>query len=90
MSRKVRADTLPENVSYVGTGCNLAPSCLRCPFPVCRYDGGHPSVVGAKSRAAEAQAMGAEGFPVDEIAASLGRSRRTVYRMLAKERNNEC
>ena len=26
---------IPE---YRDTGCNLAPSCLRCPFEVCQYD----------------------------------------------------
>jgi hypothetical protein len=25
-------------VEYRDTGCNLAPSCLRCPFEVCQYD----------------------------------------------------
>jgi len=29
---------MPEGLTYQDTGCDLAPSCLNCPFPSCRYD----------------------------------------------------
>ena len=29
---------LPEHVNYRDTGCDVSPSCLQCPLPVCRYD----------------------------------------------------
>jgi hypothetical protein len=29
---------VPEHVAYQDTGCNLAPRCLTCPLPVCKYD----------------------------------------------------
>ncbi|MCI0778246.1 MAG: hypothetical protein J4N95_08690 [Chloroflexi bacterium] len=31
--RKIRKEALPENHDYKDTGCELAPSCLSCPFP---------------------------------------------------------
>ena len=36
--RKIRKEALPENAEYRDTGCELAPSCLSCPFVRCRYD----------------------------------------------------
>ena len=36
--RKVRKEALPENTLYEDTGCDLASSCLSCPFVRCRYD----------------------------------------------------
>ncbi len=36
--RKIRMEALPEYANYKDTGCDLAPSCLRCPFARCRYD----------------------------------------------------
>ena len=36
--RKVRSEALPENTLYEDTGCDLASSCLSCPFVRCRYD----------------------------------------------------
>ncbi len=36
--RKIRREALPEYANYRDTGCDLAPSCLSCPFVRCRYD----------------------------------------------------
>ena len=36
--RKVRREALPEYANYKDEGCELAPSCLRCPFARCKYD----------------------------------------------------
>ena len=36
--RKIRREALPEYANYKDTGCDLAPSCLSCPFARCRYD----------------------------------------------------
>lgn len=35
---EVRSDALPENYEYTDDGCTKAPSCLSCPFELCRYD----------------------------------------------------
>ncbi len=31
-------DRLPDYSEYRDQGCDLSPSCLRCPLPKCRYD----------------------------------------------------
>ncbi len=36
--RKIRREALPEYADYRDTGCDLAPSCLSCPFVHCRHD----------------------------------------------------
>jgi hypothetical protein len=36
--RRVRPYMLPEGADYRDAGCDLAPSCLRCPFARCKYD----------------------------------------------------
>lgn len=32
------ADHLPEQMHYRDDGCSIAPRCLDCPLPACRYD----------------------------------------------------
>ena len=74
-------------------GCDLAPRCLECPFPQCRYDtegeryadrsppGPH---LATRMKAQEAARLRAEeGFSIVQIAERMGRSRRTVLRDLA-------
>ena len=34
----LRHEEDPMSRTFRDTGCNLAPSCLRCPFEVCKYD----------------------------------------------------
>ena len=31
-------DMLPEHFPYRDDGCDVSPSCLRCPLPRCKYD----------------------------------------------------
>jgi hypothetical protein len=31
-------DALPEQMTYKDTGCEVAPFCLQCPLPQCKYD----------------------------------------------------
>ena len=31
-------DMLPEHFPYRDNGCDVSPSCLRCPLPRCKYD----------------------------------------------------
>lgn len=35
---RVRVDAFPDDYDYQDTGCDIAPSCLRCPLEFCRYD----------------------------------------------------
>jgi len=65
-------------------GCDLAPRCLECPFPLCRYDGKDTakrlSFVLAGEKAAR---LRAEGYSIDQIAQRTGCTKRAVYRRLA-------
>jgi hypothetical protein len=87
--RRPRSDALPENTDFKDTGCELAPSCLRCPFEVCRFDPvgetgkyqGH--VIQAKKldkRRARVDELLGSGLVGREVAAALSISLRTVYR----------
>lgn len=33
-----RGARLPEHTVYVDTGCEVAPWCLECPLPRCKYE----------------------------------------------------
>lgn len=85
MARKTRVDALPEHAEYSDRGCEYHPSCLSCPLPVCRYDvQGGVQVMRSQARRTAAVALKADGRSVDEIAASIGCSRRTACRLLAE------
>ncbi len=89
MSRRSLADVLPlaqerqlpENATYRDSGCDLAPSCLTCPFVVCRYDipGGKRALLAAyRDRAISSLRQSGKAVPV--VAQLLGVSVRTVVR----------
>jgi DNA-binding transcriptional MerR regulator len=75
---------------YADHGCSFAPSCLECPFEVCRYDRGF-----AGNRVSKAQdrverdkkitRMRAKGMQVEHIAKACGISGRTVARILSRK-----
>lgn len=75
---------------YADHGCSFAPSCLQCPFEVCRYDRGF-----AGNRVSKAQdrverdrkitRMRAKGMQVEHIAKACGISGRTVARILSRK-----
>jgi hypothetical protein len=84
-SRSVRRDALPESANYEDNGCEVAPRCLECPLPCCRFD-----VVGGK-RAMLNDARDREirhlrrttALTVEELAERFEVGRRTVFRALA-------
>jgi hypothetical protein len=82
--RRPRVDALPENIDYADTGCDLYPSCLRCPLPRCRYDepGGAGGILRTGRDAAILRLADHDGMAVDRIAEMFGLSRRTVFRVL--------
>jgi len=84
----VRCDTLPEDADYRDTGCELAPSCLRCPLPRCKYDAPRSARrLGNHARDREIALLRRKhGAPVDAIAATYGLSRRQVFRILKAAR----
>lgn len=74
---------------YADHGCSYAPSCLNCPFDVCRYDRGFAGnrVSKAVSRVERDQritAMRASGMQVEQIARACAVSGRTVARILSR------
>lgn len=82
MARHTRRDALPEHSEYRDTGCSLAPSCLRCPLPACRFDMRDHRAPSRTERDAQVAAM-ASRATVNETAAAFGVSRRTVFRVVA-------
>ena len=74
------SDRLPEHMHYRDDGCEIAPRCLECPLPACRYDL-PPKRAGALMREAELRRLLAEGLTADQAAMKMGVSRRTVFRL---------
>ncbi len=74
---------LPENATYRDDGCDLHPSCLSCPLPVCRYDipGGKRAVLNIYRDQMIARLR--RDYTVPVVAGLLGVSRRTVVRVSA-------
>jgi hypothetical protein len=83
--RKVRMDALPEHLDYRDGGCDLAPSCLRCPLARCRYDepGGARRLF-QSSRDEAVRVRRDEGVGINALAREFGISRRSVFRILAR------
>lgn len=77
-----RGGRLPENTRYRDTGCDVSPSCLVCPLPVCRYDLPYGirafKVVHHTLRVME---LTREGHSRREIAQDVGVTVRTVSRI---------
>ena len=76
------ADLLPEFCHYRDEGCELAVSCLNCPFDVCidEEPGRKHSLVKSIRDTEMARLYIEEGKRMDEIARMFGVSRRTVRR----------
>jgi len=83
--------------TYPDTGCSIAPSCLRCPLPTCRYDG--PSAgAGWRSLRQRQEALEAldriihQGYPKTEAVALAARqlalTTRTIYRYISRRENS--
>ena len=81
-------DALPELMSYQDMGCEVSPSCLRCPLPQCKYDdpiwyqqyrrqGRDQTIWNAQQR---------EGATVFELAEQFQLSPRTIHRALRRAR----
>jgi hypothetical protein len=82
----VRRDTLPEHAAYRDTGCELAPSCLRCPLRRCQYDEPSPEVaVHARDREIVTLRR-RHRVPIDMLAGTYGLTRRSIFRILRETR----
>lgn len=78
---------VPENCQYQDEGCELADSCLNCPFQHCVFEswGGKWRLKKAR-RNREIVNKAESGFTIRELAATYHVSRRTVQRVLKKKR----
>jgi hypothetical protein len=86
--RRIRSDALPEHMAYRDGGCDLAPSCLRCPLERCRYDepgGARGLLQGARD--VEVWRRRESGCAINTLAKEYGLSRRSVFRILARGRD---
>jgi hypothetical protein len=86
----VRRDTLPEHAEYRDTGCDLAPSCLRCPFARCRYDEPPARRIAQHARDREIALLRRKhNAPIHLLAQTYGVSRRQVFRILSAQGGSE-
>jgi Homeodomain-like domain len=87
--RRPRIDALPEYTDYSDRGCDLYPSCLRCPLPRCRYEepGGAAGMLRGGRDAAILRLSKESGVSVDALAEMFGLSRRTIFRVLRSARS---
>jgi hypothetical protein len=83
--RKVRSDALPEHMEYRDTGCQFAPSCVRCPLVRCRYDepGGARKLLQGSRDETLRRRRREDRVAIEALAAEFGLSRRSVFRVLA-------
>ena len=79
-------DRLPDYSEYRDQGCDLSPSCLRCPLPKCRHDkqeGGRR--VSKRLRDLEIfRRRTASGRSVSELATEFDLSKRTIQRIIRR------
>ena len=83
-ANEVELDLPPEYCRYRDEGCDLADSCLSCPFPKCIYDepGGKQRWLKRRRAREMARLFTMEGKEVKELALMFGVSPRTVQRAL--------
>ncbi len=88
-------DPLPEQLEWRDSGCSVAPRCLACPLPRCRYDdpGGLRGILNEYRDLAVVRAR-RSGRDVNSIAGEFDISRRTVFRILRRagyrDRDERC
>ena len=83
-NENVELDLPPEYCHYRDEGCELAESCLECPFARCIYDepGGRRRWMKRRREREIARLHINEGKKVKELAEMFGISERTVQRDL--------
>ena len=76
-------DAPPERYPYRDEGCEVSPSCLRCPLPQCKYD--DPGWFQREQRRERdhrvMEALMEHDLSVPEAAARFDVSPRTVFRI---------
>ena len=82
-------DFTPEYCYYQDEGCDLAGSCLNCPFPQCLYEQprGRQYWLKRLRERTMLRLFTDDGKRVRELATIFGVSQRTVQRVLKRARN---
>ena len=84
-------DTVPELYPYRDDGCEVAPSCLDCPLPQCKYD--DPMWYRRERRSQRDQKVlriqAQKGLTVAQLARHFGVSQRTIFRILRRSNNGK-
>jgi len=85
-SLKNEYDLPPEFCHYKDEGCDLASSCLNCPFAQCVYEqpGGRKRWLKRMRNREMVRLFTREGKEIKELALMFGVSTRTVQRALGK------
>lgn len=85
MLQPVRKNALPEYTDYRDTGCEYSPRCQECPLERCvsEMPGYRVSIRKQATIARVRDLRFRAGQKINDIAAALGISKRTVYRFLA-------
>lgn len=87
MPRRQTRNSLPEYHRYSDNGC---PGCngpvLDCPFAVCREDYEANQKIEAERRLAQVMEM-RKTMSITEVARAMGYSRRSIFRILRRGRN---
>jgi len=83
---EVECDLPPEFCHYRDEGCDLAASCLNCPFPRCVYEqpGGRQHWLKMMRNREIIRQFTKEGKEIKELALIFRVSTRTVQRALGK------
>lgn len=79
-------DSLPEYSEYQDLGCDLSPSCLKCPLPRCRHDKQEEGRRASK-RLRDMEIFRqhtASGRSVSELATEFDLSKRTIQRIIRR------
>ena len=85
----IELDLPPEYCHYRDGGCDLADSCLNCPFPKCIYEehGGRRHWLKGLRDREMVRLFNTEGKGIKELALIFVVSQRTVQRALKGVRN---
>ena len=85
-------DLPPEYCHYRDEGCELAESCLNCPFPRCIYDepGGKQRLLKRQRDGEMVRLFRDKGKGVKDLALMFDVSQRTVQRALKNYRTTQA
>ena len=81
-------DRLDDNDHYQDKGCEVSPSCLRCPLERCIFDepeGGRHAAQQSRDEEIYGRYL-QDGPDIKALALRFGVSRRTVHRAVARRR----